>query len=119
MRVFLRSTTLSTRVTGGSASVADGVLRLSVPALLNFGAFTGDLRISYDTNTPVNPGSVHTALVIGNNAIVFHPGYPDGAFRIDGVIGTNTRKGLRIFQTDHGLPANGLVTAQTLAALGL
>ncbi|MFK8250570.1 peptidoglycan-binding protein [Ancylobacter terrae] len=38
---------------------------------------------------------------------------------IDGVIGTNTRKGLKIVQAEHGLPKNGLVTAETLAALGV
>lgn len=39
--------------------------------------------------------------------------------RADGVLGPHTKAKLRAFQRAHGLPANGRLTAVTLAALGV
>jgi PEP-CTERM motif len=80
-----------------AASASGGQLRMS-PAgpngALDFGAFAGDLSISFDASISSfsGPGSINVALRVGGNNIVFHPGYGGGAFRIDGVFG-NTDMG--------------------------
>jgi hypothetical protein len=77
-------------VTGGQLSVSP----IGANGSLDFGAFAGDLTISFDASISAasTPGSINVALRVGNNNIVFHPGYPGGAFRIDGVFG-NTDMG--------------------------
>jgi hypothetical protein len=80
-----------------AASASGGQLRIS-PAggqgAMDFGAFAGDLTISFDASISAlsGPGSINVGLRVGGNNIVFHPGFGGGAFRIDGVIG-NTDMG--------------------------
>lgn len=81
----------------GAASVSGGQLRMAANGTnssLDFGAFAGDVSISFDASisTASTPGSINVALRAGGNNIVFHPGFPGGAFRIDGVFG-NTDMG--------------------------
>lgn len=77
--------------TGGTvagAQVSGGQLFLNSSGAqthLDLGAFSGDLRVEYDTTIVGTPGSVNTSFHVGDNDIVFHPGYAGGAFRIDGV----------------------------------
>ena len=72
------------------ALVSGGQLKMFPPTgSLDFGAFAGDLSIDFDASISAvsGPGSINVALRVGDNNIVFHPGYPGGAFRIDGVFG--------------------------------
>lgn len=50
----------------------------------DIGAFAGDLTIGYATTVVGGNGSGNTGFRIGDNYFVFHPGYPGGAFRIEG-----------------------------------
>jgi len=72
-----------------SAIVQSGKLRLSTPsgsqASLVFGTFLGDITVTFDTTTETDNGNlINTGLRVGDNNYIFHPGYVNGAFRIDG-----------------------------------
>ncbi len=77
---------------GGSARearVTDGVLQLApqgagLNQTMERVGFSGDLVITADLGmTPGGP-DMNTGLRIGGNNILFHPGYPGGAFRVEG-----------------------------------
>ena len=74
-----------------SALAQNGVLRLGSVSgkqpSADIGSFAGDLTVDFDTNVYDGFGTENTAFRIGNNNFVFHPGYPNGAFRIDGPSG--------------------------------
>ena len=74
-----------------SALAQNGVLRPSSVSggqqSADVGSFVGDLTVDFDTNVYDSFGAENAALPIGNNNFVFHPGYPNGAFRIDGPSG--------------------------------
>lgn len=75
------------------ASVVGGVLNLNVntqfatPNVVPTGAF----RVSVDVGANEGAGNYNVALVIGNNNLVFHPGFvpTPGAFRVEGPGGFN------------------------------
>lgn len=51
---------------------------------LDFGTFMGNVVVSFDTTIQGSPGQINVGLRVGDNNYIFHPGYPSGAFRIDG-----------------------------------
>jgi hypothetical protein len=68
------------------AQASAGRLRLAAQGQgsFDFGAFAGDIRVTFVTSVSGQPGLVNTALRVGDNTFLFHPGYPGGAFRIEG-----------------------------------
>ena len=76
----LNSSITSVTVAGGQLVVGAGGAQSSV----DFGSFVGDLTIGFDTTVVGSAGSINVGLRMGDNTFLFHPGYPTGAFRIDG-----------------------------------
>ena len=82
----------STSLAGGTAASVDGVLRVSGPGgpdtvqVWNLGSHGDDpLIISVEVGAETtSPGSFNVGLGIGQNAIVFHPGYAGAALRVEG-----------------------------------
>lgn len=73
---------------GGNAFVSGGILNLSGTSTsndlrTNFG-FLGDLLLQLGVGKNPGGGSANVGLRVGGNRLVFHPGYTQGAFRVDG-----------------------------------
>ena len=71
----------------GNAFVQSGMAMISPvnqQGSLDFGAFIGNVVVSFDTTIQGTAGYINVGLRVGDNNYIFHPGYPTGAFRIDG-----------------------------------
>jgi hypothetical protein len=81
----------ATNLNGGSADVVNGVLELSPAAdgnsvqLWDVGSFHDNLLISAEIGARTDtPGNFNVGLTVGQNNIVFHPGFAGGALRVEG-----------------------------------
>jgi hypothetical protein len=75
-------------VDGGLALANAGRLHVqptnSVRVTADIGTFAGNVTLSVDLGFAGNAGTYGMGFRLGDNFLLFHPGYPDGAFRIDG-----------------------------------
>jgi hypothetical protein len=113
---------------GVAAIVQGGELRLTAAggqSSLDIGSFAGDLLIRFDTRMLGTPGSINVGLRSGDNHFIFHPGYPGGAFRIDGPGGHANQDMGFTPSTDYSqvsvtiVAATGLTTLRITNAAGV
>jgi Putative peptidoglycan binding domain len=60
---------------------------------------------------------VNTSVVVQVQRQLASAGYYSG--RIDGVIGSGTRRAIRAYERSHGLPVDGVIHRRLLATMGL
>jgi peptidoglycan hydrolase-like protein with peptidoglycan-binding domain len=94
---------------------------MKVPALLASLVFATSLISTTATSVAVPPPPRHhhpgEATPVAVQRRLAHLGYYHGA--IDGEIGPHSRRAIRRYQADHGLPVTGEIDRPLLRSLGL